>query len=326
MTSSSPSVALVGAGSLLGREIVQQLAATGLPSDCVALLDLEELANILTEYGDEARVMVDTATDDLLQHDVVCFCGDRFVAAEHLSHLLKHDRTSIDCTGAWLERSEVCVWLPGTAPAPSLAEHRAIALPSAAAMLLGTTLSALGEASHDAVATILLPASDDGEPGIQELSQQSTAVMNIDGIDQEVFGRQRAFDLWPAGDESGAQRVSNELGNAGLPVPRLTVIAAPVFHGTSAALFLPGANAAAVEQALRGAGIPIGAETEDGSEIDSPVRAAGTSGVHAAAIRDDAGGAWAWMVIDNLNARAAAAVAAIHAVLGPMPPELTATV
>ena len=326
MTASSPRVALVGAGSLLGREITRQLAATGLPSECVTLLDLEELANILTEYGDEAWVMVDTAADDLLRHDVVCFCGDRSVADEHLSHLLEHDRIGIDCTGAWAERSEASVWLPGTGPPPSLTKHRAIALPSAATMLLSTTLAALGEASRDAVATVLLPASDDGEPGLRELSQQSTAVMNIEGIDQEVFGRQRAFDLWPAGDDCGARRVSNELSDAGLPVPRLTVIAAPVFHGTSAALFLPAADAAAVEQAFRGAGIPIGAETVDGSEIDSPVRAAGTSGVHAAAIRDDAGGAWAWMVIDNLNARAAAAVAAIHAVLGPLPPEPTVTV
>ena len=326
MTPSSPSVALVGAASLLGREITEQLAASGLPSECVTLLDFEEIANMLTEYGDEARIMLDTATDDLRRHDVVCFCGDRSVADEHLAGLLDHDRIGIDCTGAWLERSEACVWLPGTTPTPSLAEHRAIALPGAAATLLGTTLAALGDAGRDAVATVLLPASEDGDRGLQELSQQSSAVMNIEGIDQEVFGRQRAFDLWPAGDESGARRVGSELEDAGLPVPRITVIAAPVFHGTSAALFLPAATAAAVEQALRSVGIPIGDEADGGSTIDSPVRAVGTAGVHAAAIRDDTGGAWAWMVIDNLNARATAAVAAIHAVLGPLPPVPTATV
>lgn len=325
MPESSPRVALVGAASLLGKEITEQLAASGLPGECVVLLDLEEIAGMLTEYGNEARVMAEAAKEDLLRHDVVCFCGDRSVAAEHLSDLLEHDRIGIDCTGAWIGRSEASVWFPGSAPVPSFTRHRAIALPGAAATLLGTALAALGEAGGDAVATVLLPASDEGEPGLRELSQQSIAVLNIEGIDHEVFGRQRAFDLWPAGDAAGAQRVRGELGEAGLPVPRLTVIAAPVFHGTSAALFLPAVSAAEVEHAWRAAGIQVGAAA-DGSNIDSPVRAAGTAGVHATAIHDDAEGAWAWIVIDNLHARAAATVTAIHAVLGPVPPQPPATV
>ena len=53
-------LALVGASSLLGVEVKDQLAASGVPRDAVTLFDLKEVAGVLTEYGDEARVFAET--------------------------------------------------------------------------------------------------------------------------------------------------------------------------------------------------------------------------------------------------------------------------
>jgi hypothetical protein len=46
------------------------------------------------------------------------------------------------------------------------------------------------------------------------------------------------------------------------------------------------------------------------------VRIVGRGGLRAVAVREEARGAWVWLVTDNLHTRAAAAVAAIHTLLG----------
>ena len=66
-------LALVGASSLFGTEVKDQLAASGVPRDVVSLFDMKEVAGVLTEYGDEARVFAETVSDTLLKHKHICF-------------------------------------------------------------------------------------------------------------------------------------------------------------------------------------------------------------------------------------------------------------
>lgn len=350
MSSNGVRVALVGAASLLGEELKQQLAAARFPSEAVTLLDFEDAAGVLTEYGDEARVLLEAAAESMLQHDLVCFCGDPDHARDHLAILREHDRLGLDCTGAWAVSEGVFLWIPGITAAPDLGEQRAIALPSAAGLVLGTTVAALGEMAPRAAFNLFVPASELGEPGLRELSQQSIAVLNLAGLEETVFGRQQAFDLFPCDEGHAAHAAGGlaaELERLSLPVPAINVVSAPVFHGFAVSLFVPEVGPAAVAGALRALGTskrttgapnekdeaagvePAGVakETSEAAPVDSPVRAAGTAGIHASGVRADAsGGTWAWLVVDNIHARAAAAVGAIHALLGPRPGDPAPTV
>jgi len=311
-------LALVGAASLLGKEIKEQLAASGFSADAVTLFDLEEVAGVLTDYGEEARVFTEAVTDQVLAHELICFCGDALTAADYLGPLLGADCLGVDCTGAWLDGDAAPPWVPGVSAPPRLSETRVTAIPPATVIMLSGTLAALGDLAGDASVTVFVPASERGDSGLHELSQQSTAVLNLLDTDQEVFGRQQAFDLWipPDGHPLSAARLAATLTRLELPVPAISVVSASVFHGMALSVFTAGAAADAAATALNSAGFQLADSPEEAT--DSPVRVVGTPGMHAH-VRDDAGGAWVWVVADNLHARAAATVAAIHTLLGSSP-------
>ena len=311
------SVALAGASSLLGGEIKDQLAASGFPGQAVALLEAEELAGLLTEYGEEARAMTAAVREELLQHDLICLCGSAEFAAEQLQPLRDAGQLGIDCTGAWAHAPGTYLWLPGTNAEPELESNPAIALPSGPGQLVAVAMAALGELAEGAVATVLVPASERGHRGLKELSQQAIAVLNLEELEEAVFGRQLAFDIWPqpaSGEHGSEQDLADELRRLDVHPPALSVLAAPVFHCIGAKVYLPAAAPDAVSTAL-GEAFSLGAT--DAGTIDSPVRVAGQPGIHVGGIRpEDSGGTWVWLITDNLKARAGAAVDAIHALLG----------
>ena len=310
-------LALVGASSLLGVEIKDQLAASGVPRDAVTLFDLKEVAGVLTEYGDEARVFAETVSENLLTHSLICFCSDGKTATESLDAILASGKVGIDCTQAWSDDPRAFAWIPGVSAPPARNDQRAIVIPSAACLMLGTTLAALGKLGEQVSVTIFLPASDLGEAGLQELSQQSIAVLNLEEVDTAIFGRQLAFDLWPtAGLRDETQKVLvNELGKLGFVAPPIQIVRAPVFHGLAMSLYVPDVDASEVSTALFDANVVVG--NEDGVQIDSPLLVTGTPGLHAISVRPDHHGAWVWLTIDNFHARAAAAVEAMWAMSTP---------
>ena len=306
-------LALVGASSLLGTEVKDQLAASGVPRDVVSLFDMKEVAGVLTEYGDEARVFAETVSENLLTHKLICFCSDPAKATESLDMILSSGKLGIDCTQAWSDDPRTFAWIPGVSTPPTMSDQRAIVIPSAACLMLGTTLAALGRLGEQAAATIFLPASDLGKAGLQELSQQSIAVLNLEAVDSPIFGRQLAFDLWPTACLRGeAQKVlRRELERLDFVPPPLQIIQAPVFHGMAMSLYVPDVDTSEVSRALLDANLIVG--TGNGVQIDSPVQVTGTPGLHAIAVRPDHHGVWLWLTIDNLHARAAATVAAMWA-------------
>lgn len=314
----SARLALVGAASLLGKEIKDQLAASGFPGHAVALFDLEELAGVLTDYGEEARVFADAVGDRILGHELVCLAGDQQTATGYLGPLLEGNSLGIDCTGAWLEDDRAFPWIPGRTAPPGVEEQRAIAIPPATVIALGATMAALGDLGTPVVANIFLPASELDNAGLQELSTQSTAVLNLLDVDIEVFGRRQAFDMWvPAPDHpQGAERLAAMLRRLDLRTPAINVVSAPVFHGMALSVFVAGADAGDVTAALQDGGFHVAGAGSTDNALDSPAQVVGSPGMHTLAVRSDAGGAWIWSVVDNLRARAAAALAAIHTLLG----------
>ena len=101
-----------------------------------------------------------------------------------------------------------------------------------------------------------------------------------------------------------------------LRIPAINVVSAPVFHGMAMSVFAANAGADEVTAALQAGGFQVAGEGRAEDACDSPVQVVGTPGMHTLAVRSDAGGAWIWSVVDNLQARAAAALAAIHTLLG----------
>jgi aspartate-semialdehyde dehydrogenase len=243
-----------------------------------------------------------------------------------MSKILNAGHVALDCTGAWLHEPEALITLPAAGRVPPLQPGTAIVLPSATTQLLATVISALGDAAEGISGTVLLPASDPGDEGLDELARQCIAVLNLEDVPDSVFGRQQAFDIWPESAARGGGKRSaldlDHLRELDLPVPSVAVLCAPVFHSLASTLHLPGRETADVLDRLARAGVASSAaeEPDDQDRIDSPVRMAGTSGVRVGRAWDDGdGGTWLWVLMDNVLARAEAAVSTIQALLPPPP-------
>ncbi len=142
-------------------------------------------------------------------------------------------------------------------------------------------------APASAVFTLLLPAAEEGNAGIQELFRQSSDALNFRDTDAAVFGGRLAFNLFrDSRTDALAARIETHLARRCPASPAGVVAArAALFHGYAGTAVLRFADPGAAERAvasLRGApGIfsgkelgasPASAVENSGVRIDAPSR------------------------------------------------------
>jgi aspartate-semialdehyde dehydrogenase len=178
--------------------------------------------------------------------------------------------------------------------------------PHPAVVLLAHLLHPLaGLEPQRAVATVLQPASIEGDAGIEELVGQTRNIFTMTGRKASpVFGAQLAFNLMPA--PLSVEPLTAQLGAVlGRPSPAvLQVIQAGVFHSLSVSVHLHfGGETAPSPQAIRQAlaASPY-LEVADTPKHLGPVDAAGSDKVIFGTVRKATdGGFWLWAVMDNLT-------------------------
>lgn len=167
-----------------------------------------------------------------------------------------------------------------------------------------------------AVGEIFDPVSEIGAQAIDELQKQTLNLLSFQKIPQKVFGTQLAFNLLPRlGHRAGlANHVQKEM--AGLlgccaPLPALRAVYGPVFHSLACSLYVElvqPATAEALTQILAGAPISVRKASEG---PPSQVAVAGSDEIVLDALTTDgshAGGVWIWAAADNLRLAALNAV------------------
>lgn len=316
-------IGLVGSTTQLGEEVRDQLADAGLPGESLELLALDEVAGTLTDYGDEARVLLDAAEESLADLDVVCFCGEAETLREFAPRIVSAGGLVLDATGTGLEDGSERLTLPALGRVPDPGRPGLVSLPSPATLLLAPPLVALGEPTG-VVATVLLPASSIAAGAIDELADQAVGILNLDEVPDEVVGRRLAFDAWPiVPDEAatdGDSRVTSELDRLEIPSPVTCSLRTGIFHSVAATVFLPEIDADDARRRLQDAGI-VQLTGEEELPVDSPARAAGRSSeTQLGAVWNVDGGCWLWLLLDNLQATAAAAVSTLMAWRAPSEP------
>jgi aspartate-semialdehyde dehydrogenase len=151
-------------------------------------------------------------------------------------------------------------------------------------------------------ATVVQPASEFDQAGVEELAQQTIGVLNMQGQPREIFDRQLAFNLYPApaGHEEFIIAQVRALIDPETQLA-LLVTQGTIFHGHTFSLFIKteeAMDAERIKSALRqNAAIAVATADEQFGTID----AAGRDEVLIADVRASAGGFWVWAVCDNLR-------------------------
>jgi aspartate-semialdehyde dehydrogenase len=173
-----------------------------------------------------------------------------------------------------------------------------------------------------AVAHVFTPASNLGPRAIEELQRQTVNLLSFQKVPRAVFGSQLAFNLLPRlGGGSGSSafgglegRIRGELRGslAGrVPLPALRLLQAPVFYSMAVSLYVETAAAttpAATAQALAGERVRVRRPAE---RAPSQVEATGSAEILIDSIVADSArptGLWIWAAADNLRLAAQNAV------------------
>jgi aspartate-semialdehyde dehydrogenase len=303
--------AVVGASPLLGKELAEELNDSDAVVWELTLLDGPEAGGQITAAGDEALVIQTVSAEAFSGIDVVFFAGEAATAREYWKEAHLAGACVVDLTGALEGSPAVLVrsaWLEAGA-APDLATFAVVAAHPMAAVLavIETRLRGLGLTRL--AATVLLPASEMGSAGVDELQQQTVGLLTFQTLQKDVFDAQVAFSV--VASLGGAAKVDLErvrstifrqmgvlAGASGALV--LQVVQAPVFHGYAASVFVEtaaGVGEAEVRRALQGGVLQMAGDGDTPSNEN-------VAGEREMVLRlEPAGGDgfWLWMAGDNLR-------------------------
>ena len=301
-------IGIVNPMTLVGNEIKTILRERSFPFAKVELLEsCGESAGALTEIDAEPAIVAPVAQEGMDDLDLVFFCGrpetnrewierresDRFIAID-----VSHPAAATD--GGILAVAGVN--LDGVAARETL-----LVSPHPVAIPLALILRQVASVARveSCTATVIQPASEFGQAGVEELAQQTISVLNIESVPKTVFDRQLAFNLFPAPEGNEESIVAQVRALAGgRPELALLVTQGTIFHGHTFSLFIrtdEPLEQAAIVEALRGnAAIAM----PEGDQQFGTVDAAGKDEVLIAEVRPDPsirGGFWIWAVCDNLR-------------------------
>jgi len=317
-----PILALVGGETLLGADL-RDMAAERIPSARIHLVGSEEQDTaILTEQGGEAVVMTGLDADRLAGARVVLLAGSQAASRKALD-LLKDasPRPAIlDLTHALDDAPEARLLAPWVLPDKPPAGAGPIVIPHPAAIVVARILRAL-QAQHRvvrAVAQVLVPASERGRMGVNELQEQTVSLLSFQPPVMDVFGGQLSFNLLASGVAETERRVESHIatllaGGPVIPMPSMRFLQAGVMHGYSFSLWVELDNPEGVMESLKTAGLDVWPD-------DPPhvVGIAGQDGVSIGRIerdRNNARAVWIWAVADQFRVACENAIVLAEAAL-----------
>jgi aspartate-semialdehyde dehydrogenase len=317
--------AVVGASTLLGKELAEELnAATDVLWD-IKLLDAEDAGGTITAAGDEALVIQPIAADSFVGIDVVFFAGEGSTALQFWKAAHTAGAAIVDLTGALEGQPHVHVrspLVPGGA-APDLATVAEVSA-QPAAIMLALASGRLHKAGIERMAaTVLQPASALGNAGVEEVHQQTVSLLSFKPLPKDIYDAQVAFNLLASlGSVAKAnlektrdailRHIEILTGSGAANSVALQLLQAPVFHGYTASVFVE-TSQPIDEQALRKMLLEGPSHLlQDESPSNEIAAGKGEVLVRVTASESKKGSAfWLWMAADNLrlSARNAAACA-----------------
>ena len=322
-------IAIIGAASLLGKELKEALTESSLAAGDIALFEEDEGLGQLDQLGDEITFVQAIGADSFEHLDFTFFCGTEALTRKHWREALRAGSTVLDLSGALDQEAGVLVRSPWVGAQEIAADLFTPAVVPAhpAALALAMLMERLAQAApvRQAAATVLLPASEFGRAAMDELHQQTVNLLSFQSIPRETFDAQLAYNLLCGFGENAKtsmlaidgriRRQYASLAGRRLPALAIQTITAPVFHGHGFSIFAElerPVDVSALEDALSGDHVDLVLE-----DTDSPSNLAAT-GQNDVLVRlrlepgprnaNESSRVWLWAASDNLRMYAQNAV------------------
>jgi aspartate-semialdehyde dehydrogenase len=320
-------LAIVGAGSLKGKEVAEVLSDRNFPSLDIKLLDDDESLGQLETVRDEVTFIQSVRSEQFQNVDFTFFASDQECtrrtwktagkagsAIVDLSYALEGEPGAV-VRSPWLERQLGRTQTVELQPGPSVVAHPV-------AVVLATLLLRAQRAGSvkQAVATVFEPASEHGQKGMDELHEQTVNLLSFQPLPKKIFDTQVAFNLLTRYGEHSVPALAaverrilkhyQQIVRQEALLPSLLLVQAPVFHGHALAVRLEmeqPADIAVMARTLAGERVTV---TQLAEDPPSNVSAAGQGDILVSVLPDGnhPHGVWLWAAADNLRIAAITAV------------------
>lgn len=325
-------VAVVGASSLLGKEVKQVLDDRHFPAVDTVLLDASVMAGTLTEVAGEPTFIRSIEEDSFEGVRIAFFAGSAADTEQNWRTAQRAGATVIDLTGCAAVTpaiasipSLISVLPPRGATDPVASKTMAFSSPSAPVIIACTLAAGLAKFQPQrTIALLFPPVSERDQAGIDELESQTASLLSFREIGRMVFDAQVAFNLlahYGAASKPPLSEIRAIVARdvaayiAGrIALPAIQLLQAPVFYGYAFAAYADlGADGARdvateIEASLAGLGGSIAAPDDPAPDN---VSVAGESEIRFGRVSIDPnipGGVWIWGVADHLRLAATNAV------------------
>jgi aspartate-semialdehyde dehydrogenase len=331
--------AIVGAATLKGKEVAEMLNERNFPAVDIRLLDDDESIGQLEATGDEINFIQSVRSEQFTHVDFTFFAADAECTRQNWKRARDAGSAIIDLSGAlekepgatvrsvWLERERGQMWQPELQPAPCIVAH-----PAAVTLALLLLRARKAGAIRSVAATVLEPASEQGQKGMDELHQQTVNLLSFQPLPKDIFDVQVAFNMVARYGQNSklslesldarVRRHYQEIAGADAPQPAMLLLQPPVFHGHALAIFLEMEQSVDQERlshALTGDHVTL-AGAEDDSQ-PSNVNTAGQANI-LVSLKSEAArpnGIWLWAAADNLRIAAMTAVECAESMIATRP-------
>lgn len=320
-------LAIVGAGTLKGKEVAEVLSDRNFPSLDIKLLDDNESLGKLESVGDEVSFIQSVRGEQFDKIDFTFFASDQECTRQNWKKVLKaggaivdlsyalEDEPDADVKSPWIQRQLGQMLTPELQPGPAVVAH-----PAAVVLALLLLRIQKVAAVKQVVATVFEPASEHGQKGMDELHEQTVNLLSFQPLPKKVFDTQVAFNMVARyGEQSTPPLTTIErrvlkhykrIAGKDALLPSLLVVQAPIFHGHAFTLHLEMEKPVEIDgisKALAGEHVTVTGLAE---ESPSNVNAAGQADVLVSIHPDTnmSSGVWLWAAADNLRIAAATAV------------------
>ncbi len=201
MTDGMYRIGVVGATSLVGKELSDELQESLLAASDFVLFDEEDALGQVASVGDEASFVQKIEADSFKGMDFVFFAGDVAETKKHWASARKAGASLVDLTGALEGEPGVVVRAPlaGVKAASLGLETVAVEGAAPAAVMLALVAGRLAKAGQVRLlaATVMEPASEHGREAMDELHQQTVNLLGFQELPKEQYDAQVAFNLLP---------------------------------------------------------------------------------------------------------------------------------
>jgi len=334
MTNREYRIGIVGASSLAGKELSEELASSLLAAADVVLLDVEDAAGQVTAAADEVSFIQRLEASSFERMDFVFFAGGAAVTKKYWQDARRAGASIIDLTYALEREKDVLVRAPWLAEVfakktahklPDLNTPAVVTAHPVAVMLALVAGKLQAKLTLTSVAaTVMEPASEYGRAAMDELHQQTVNLLSFQTLPREQYDAQVSFNLLPELGEAAKVKLGATegrirdhyagLADGQLPVLALQIVQAPVFHGYVLSVLVELGQPATlnqVEATLAGDHIDV---VSDESDPPSNLSAAGQEDIMVRVKKDSDEGEngmrfWIWMAADNLKLAALNAIA-----------------